>query len=376
MAGIYIHIPFCRQACTYCNFHFSTLLKNKAPFINALISEISLPQQFIDESQPIETIYFGGGTPSLLVDDEINNILKAIKDRFLIDANVEITLETNPDDVNEKVLDQWQTTGINRLSLGIQSFNEEELKWMNRAHNATQAMQSLAWIKKAGFNNYSVDLIYGSPLLSNDDFKRNTEIIFKNEVPHVSCYALTVEPKTLLNKLIETKKTLPINTDKQAEQFELLMKWMNENGLEHYEISNFAKPCMRSRHNSSYWQGKPYFGFGPSAHSYNGKNIRRWNIANNSLYIKSIEESIVPYEEEILTEHQQLNEFIMISLRTMEGINIKKLEYLFGEKYLTSLMKKAKSFIASGSIVCVNNQLQLTSKGKFLADGIAAAMFV
>ncbi len=376
MAGIYIHIPFCRQACTYCNFHFSTSLKNKDAFIGALIKEISLPQQFIEESQPIETIYFGGGTPSLLSADKINNILYALKKRFIIDANAEISLETNPDDVNENTLQQWLNAGINRLSLGIQSFNEAELKWMNRAHNATQAMQSLKWIKQAGFQNYSVDLIYGSPLLSNDDFEKNAEIIFQHEVPHISCYALTVEPKTLLNKLIESKKSLPINTDKQAEQFELLMKWMNEKGYEHYEISNFAKPGMRSLHNSSYWQGKPYYGFGPSAHSYNGKNIRRWNITNNSLYIKSIEESIVPYEEEILTEHQQVNEFLMISLRTMEGINLQKMEYLFGEKYLTPLLKTAEKFIASGSIVCVNNQLQLTSKGKFLADGIAVAMFV
>jgi oxygen-independent coproporphyrinogen-3 oxidase len=376
LAGIYIHIPFCRQACTYCNFHFSTSLKNKEAFINALVKEIALPQLFIDESQPIETIYFGGGTPSLLSIDEIHTILNAIKNRFSIDPNAEITLETNPDDVNENILQQWLNAGINRLSLGIQSFNEVELKWMNRAHNADQAMLSLKWIKQAGFNNYSVDLIYGSPLLSNADFEKNAEIIFKNEVPHISCYALTVEPKTLLNKLIETKKSLPINTDKQAEQFELLMKWMNENGYEHYEISNFAKPGMRSRHNSSYWQGKPYFGFGPSAHAFNGKNTRRWNIANNALYIKSIEENIIPFEEEILTEHQQVNEFLMISLRTTEGIDLQKMTELFGEKYLIPLMKTTERFINSGTVVNVNNHLQLTAKGKFLADGIAAAMFV
>lgn len=375
MAGIYIHIPFCRQACTYCNFHFSTSLKNKEAFINALVKEIYLPQNFIDESQPIETIYFGGGTPSLLNVDEINKILDAIKNRFSIDANVETTLETNPDDVNENILSHWLNAGINRLSLGIQSFNKAELKWMNRAHNASQAMQSLQWIKQAGFNNYSVDLIYGSPLLSNDDFEKNAEILFQNEVPHISCYALTVEPKTVLNKLIETKNSLPINTDKQAEQFELLMQWMNENGYEHYEISNFAKPGMRSRHNGSYWQGKPYHGFGPSAHSYNGKNIRRWNIANNAFYIKSIVEGIIPFEEEVLTQHQQVNEFIMISLRTTEGINLQNIEKLFGENYLNPILKKAERSIAAGTIVCVNNYLQLTSKGKFLADGIAASMF-
>ena len=376
MAGIYIHIPFCRQACTYCNFHFSTSQKNKEAYINALVKEISLSQQFINESDPIETIYFGGGTPSLLSIDEINKILDAIRKRFSIDANAEITLETNPDDVNENILQQWQYAGINRLSLGIQSFNEDELKWMNRAHNATQAMQSLHWIKQAGFKNYSVDLIYGSPLLNNAEFKKNVAFIFQHEVPHISCYALTVEPKTLLNKLIETKKSLPINTDKQAEQFELLMMWMNENGYEHYEISNFAKPGQRSRHNSSYWQGKPYYGFGPAAHSFNGKNIRRWNIANNALYIKSLEQNIIPFEEEILTEQQQVNEFVMISLRTIEGINLEKIESSFGEKYRSTILKSAEKFMASGTLVTLDNHLQLTAKGKFLADGIAAALFL
>ncbi|MEO6404138.1 MAG: radical SAM family heme chaperone HemW [Ferruginibacter sp.] len=375
MAGIYIHIPFCRQACNYCNFHFSTSLKNKNAFLDALNTEISLPQNFINESLPIETVYLGGGTPSLLSGDELTSILNAIKNSYGIAETVEITLEANPDDVSQAALDCWQNIGINRLSLGIQSFIGEELKWMNRAHDASQAIQSLQWIKQAGFLNYSVDLIYGSPLLSNEDFKKNADTIFQFSVPHISCYALTVEPKTVLNKLIQTKKSVPINPDKQAEQFELLMQWMNENGYEHYEISNFAKPGMRSQHNSSYWQGKPYYGFGPSAHSYNGNGARRWNIANNALYIQSIEKKLIPFGEEILSDQQQINEFIMIRLRTAEGIGLETIQSLFGKKYQVTILRSAEKFISAGTLIIDNNHLKLTTEGKFLADGIAAALF-
>ena len=375
MAGIYIHIPFCRQACNYCNFHFSVSLKNKEVLINALIKEIETENNFIKE-QDIETIYIGGGTPSLLNEYELEIIFKVLKKKYLINNDVEITLEANPDDVNENTLEIWKRNGINRLSVGLQSFNEEELKWMNRAHNATQSLKCLDDIRHAGFTNFSVDLIYGSPLQTNDDLQKNFDIIAKRNVPHISCYALTVEPGTLLNKNINAKKTAPVSSDKQAEQFYLLLKMMEKEGYEQYEISNFCKFGYKSKHNSSYWQGVPYFGFGPSAHSFNGFDKRRWNISNNILYIQSLEKNIIPYEEETLTNVQRLNEYIMTALRTSLGINMNYVIQHFGEKNKKQLLNAAQKFIFSGRLILQNENLQLTKEGKFFADGIAGDLFV
>ena len=374
MAGIYIHIPFCRQACTYCNFHFSVSLKNKGSLINTLVKEIETDNNFIKD-ELIETIYIGGGTPSLLNDVEIKILFDALRDRFSIKEDAEITLEANPDDVNENSLQIWKKNGVNRLSVGLQSFNEEELKWMNRAHNANQSLQCLADINDAGFTNFSVDLIYGSPLQTNDDLRRNFEIVSKNNIPHISCYALTVEPGTLLNKNITAKKTAAVNSDKQAEQFYLLLQLMEKDGYEQYEISNFCKPGYRSKHNSSYWQGKPYFGFGPSAHSFNGFDKRRWNISNNGLYIQSLEKNINPYEEEILTSAQRLNEYIMTALRTSEGINMNDVTQRFGEEDKNRINKESQKFITSGRLILHGENLRLTNEGKFFADGIAGDLF-
>ena len=294
MAGIYIHIPFCKQACTYCNFHFSTVLKNRGEMIEAIAKEIKplspkggngeveSEEGFLEE---IQTFYFGGGTPSILNNDELQLIFDALRKRFEFDKNIEITFEANPDDISDEKLQLWKQFGINRLSVGLQSFNEEELKWMNRAHTATESLQCLDKIKVAGFSNYSIDLIYGSPLLSNEEWKKNITIILEKQVPHISCYALTVEPKTALAHIISKNNALKIDEEKQAEQFAILVNELTNAGYEHYEISNFAKPGFRSKHNSSYWQGKAYYGFGPSAHSYDGIKTRRWNIANNALYI-------------------------------------------------------------------------------------------
>ena len=376
MAGIYIHIPFCRQACTYCNFHFSTSTALKADFISSLIKEIGIPQEFIDGDELIDTIYFGGGTPSLLHLDEIQCILDALNKHFKISANAEITLEANPDDVAPVVLKEWLNIGINRLSLGVQSFNEEELKYMNRAHTAIESRRSIDDILEAGFTNFSIDLIFGSPFLNLGTLETNLDIIFSKKVPHVSCYALTVEPKTILNKLIEQKKVMPVNSEEQSEQFLLLMKKMREQGFEHYEISNFAQPGMRSRHNSSYWQGKPYYGFGPSAHSFNGSNKRRWNISNNSLYIKSLQQNLIPFEEEILTQDQKLNEYIMTGLRTKEGINLNFIRDKYGIKFSEDLQVAAKKHIGSNRMIEQNNHLFLTNEGKLFADGIASDLFV
>ncbi len=338
----------------------------------ALKKEISLSAAPVT----IDTIYLGGGTPSLLEPAEINELLTELKRHFSVTANAEITIEANPDDISPAIPGQWLKMGINRLSLGIQSFNEQELRWMNRAHHAPQSIESIDHILAAGFTNFSIDLIYGSPLLTNETFISNINILLEKNIPHVSAYALTVEPKTRLHKMISQHKSDPVDEGRQAEQFDILVSMMEAAGYEQYEISNFAKPGFRSRHNSSYWQGKPYYGFGPAAHSYDGKIIRRWNIANNALYIKSLEQNIIPFEEEILTTTQQLNERIMISLRTMEGLDLEKVKNQFGEKYGVTLLENAQKYVNENKLVARNSKLILTTEGKFFADGIAADLFV
>ncbi|MEO8568910.1 MAG: radical SAM family heme chaperone HemW, partial [Ginsengibacter sp.] len=294
---MYIHIPFCKQACYYCNFHFSTSLSLKEEMIAALKKEIILSYNSNTlDTEIIETIYFGGGTPSLLNKREIEELLFAIKDNYTVNASPEITLEANPDDITIEKLSSWKEAGITRLSIGIQSFKEEDLKWMNRAHNAAEAMECIDMVKDAGFHNFSIDLIYGTPGLTDDEWHDNVKKIIAFGVPHIACYALTVEPGTALQKMIGLNKKEDVDTDDQARQFLLLMKWLRDAGYEHYEISNFAKPNFRSRHNSSYWKGDSYIGIGPSAHSYNGK-ARRWNVANNALYIQSIKNNLIPFEE-------------------------------------------------------------------------------
>ncbi len=375
MAGIYIHIPFCKQACHYCNFHFATSLRQKDDLIAALVNEINLTPLFSASADKIiETVYFGGGTPSLLTMEDLKKISEALHAKFEIACNAEITLEANPDDINAKKLTEWKQTGINRLSLGIQSFNKKELAWMNRAHTAAESLQCMDEIKEAGFTNFSIDLIYGSPLLTNNEWKRNVEVVIEKSVPHISCYSLTVEPKTPLAKLITLNKKQMVDSEKQAEQFLLLMQWMKAAGYEHYEISNYALPGMRSQHNSSYWQGKNYYGFGPSAHSFDGNN-RRWNVANNTKYIQSIEQNTVPYEEEKLTVTQKLNEYIMTSLRTIEGIDLKKIEQDFGQKINAELQGASIKWQKGNKLFADNSKLILTTEGKLFADGIAADLF-
>ena len=348
--------------------------------IAALVNEIRLQPtietnpSFLDKREKINTLYFGGGTPSIINWEELELLFAALNEKFIFSDDIEITLEANPDDITPAKLSVWKNAGINRLSVGIQSFMEDELVWMNRAHTAAESLQCIREIQNAGFTNYSVDLIYGSPLLSNDNWKRNTEIVIQQNIPHISCYALTVEPRTALDKMILQHKKAPVEAEKQAEQFILLMQWMEEAGYEHYEISNFAKPGSRSQHNSSYWQGKKYYGFGPSAHAFDGKS-RQWNIANNALYIQSLKNNIIPFEKEILTETQQLNEYIMTSLRTMEGLNLKFVEDRFGEKASTKLETASKKWVAGNKVVMENKIFRLTKEGKLFADGIAADLF-
>jgi oxygen-independent coproporphyrinogen-3 oxidase len=377
LAGIYIHIPFCRQACHYCNFHFSTSLRYKNEFLAALLKEIELfsEAEGSKEKEPIETIYFGGGTPSLLLTEEIQIIIEQVNKHFPVEPDAEITLEANPDDIIIQKLEGWKQAGVNRLSLGIQSFFEEDLQWMNRAHNAIQAVDNLKFALTR-FPNITIDLIYGTPDLTNEKWKQNVEKVIALNIPHLSCYALTVEPKTPLDKMIRLHQSPGVDSDKQSEQFLLLMQWLENAGYDHYEISNFAKPGHRSQHNSSYWQGKKYIGFGPSAHSFDGKT-RWWNVANNNLYIQSIHNNILPVEKEVLTTTQQMNEFIMISLRTMEGLELDKLQAIDPKAGIKDqILKQSKKYQERGLLEIIGNTIRLTKEGKLMADGIASDLFV
>jgi len=365
LAGIYLHIPFCRQACHYCNFHFTTSLRNKNELIAALLKETELQKNYL-ENEIIETIYFGGGTPSLLPISDLHIQIEKIRETFKVAENAEITLEANPDDIDEIKISEWKNTGINRLSIGVQSFFEEDLQWMNRAHNAQQAKESLQ-LAINQFGNITIDLIYGHPLLTDEKWQAIIDQVISMNIPHISCYALTVETKTPLQKLINEKKKEDVNPGKQSDQFLQLMKSLSEAGYEHYEISNFAQLGFRSQHNSSYWQRKKYLGLGPSAHSFNGVS-RQWNISNNNIYISSLAKNEIPFEKEILTPSQRLNEYIMTSLRTMEGLDLE----LAGSKDLKS---RSQKYIDSGKMKMENNFLKLTNEGKLFADGIAADLF-
>ncbi|HEX8315977.1 MAG TPA: radical SAM family heme chaperone HemW [Flavisolibacter sp.] len=369
-----MHIPFCKQACTYCNFHFSTSLRYKDDLVQALRKEIIAEKDYLG-GEEVATIYFGGGTPSILAVEDCRLLIDDLRKHFAVATDVEITLEANPDDVTPEKAAAWKNLGINRLSIGIQSFFEEELRWMNRAHNADQAKACIENSYAAGIDNLSIDLIYGSPLLTDDMWQQNVETAIGYGIKHLSCYALTVEEKTPLHKNISLQKTIDVDNDKQARQFLQLMEWLRNAGYEHYEVSNFAKPGFRSKHNSSYWKGFSYLGLGPSAHSFNGRE-RRWNIANNNVYIKSINGGGAEREIEKLTPSQQLNESIMISLRTMEGIDLNKMQMEWGEKERKRIEKDLTKYLRTGLIKMSNDHAQLTDEGMLRADGIAADLFV
>nr|WP_294902743.1 radical SAM family heme chaperone HemW [uncultured Lacibacter sp.] len=375
MAGIYIHIPFCRQACNYCNFHFSTSLHYKNDFTEALLKEIVLQSQnnYLN-GQTIETIYFGGGTPSLLEINELQRILQQLQHHFTISPTAEITLEANPDDVHDEKLTGWLQLGINRLSIGIQSLFEEDLQWMNRAHTAEEAKQVISKARAAGFESFTVDLIYGTPGLTDEKWLYNINWVLQQNIHHISCYALTVEEKTPLDKLIRLHKKEDVDAEQQSRQFVLLMDRLQEAGFEHYEISNFAKPGYRSKHNSSYWKGTHYLGLGPSAHSFNG-NSRQWNVANNQQYIQALKEERIPFELETLTQEQQLNEYIMTSLRLMEGCDLDYVTTHFGHALSQQLMAAAQAFTVKGLLIISNDHLVLTKAGKLFADSIASDLF-
>jgi oxygen-independent coproporphyrinogen III oxidase len=375
MSGIYIHIPFCKQACHYCDFHFSTSMKKKDEMVLALAKEIGMRKPF-DSAQDdniIETIYFGGGTPSVLSNDEINFLISEVYKNYKVVENPEITLEANPDDLSAERILELSKSPINRLSIGIQSFYEEDLKMMNRAHNSAEAKKCLEEATKY-FDNISLDLIYGIPGMSDEMWQQNIQTALDFGVPHISSYALTVEPKTALSKLIQTGKIAEPQDEVASNHFMILVEMLQNNGFIHYELSNFGKENYFSKNNSAYWLGKKYIGIGPSAHSYDGEK-RGWNIANNSLYIKAIQNNELPIETETLTISDRYNEYIMTGLRTIWGVSLDRIEKEFGLEYLNYLKKQSEKFLNDDLLSIENNILKPTSKGKFLTDGIASDLF-
>jgi oxygen-independent coproporphyrinogen-3 oxidase len=377
MAGIYLHIPFCKQACHYCDFHFSTSLQSREALIKALLREAELQKNFFSSghgSAVLDTLYYGGGTPSLLPADEIKKLMDTLREYFPVSPSAEVTLEANPDDLTGEKIRGLKEAGINRLSIGVQSFRDSDLRFMNRAHNASEAESSVKRAQDAGITNISIDLIYGVPGLDNAGWKYNLEQAFALDVPHLSCYALTVEEKTALSHMIRTGKTVAPDDSQAEAHFLFLAEEAPKHDFIHYEISNLAREGFHSRHNSSYWSGEPYLGLGPSAHSYNGRN-RSWNIRNNPLYIQSISSGKIPSETETLTTEQRFNEQVMISLRTKEGIDLEKINHQFGGEYLSHLQKIIPTFNVEW-IDSKNGRLALTKKGMLFADHIASALFI
>ena len=389
--GLYIHIPFCKQACHYCDFHFSTSLEKKGEMVNALCEELRMRKGELPGK--VETIYLGGGTPSLLTSEELQQIFDAIYSNYTISENPEITLEANPDDlvddsvslvteesrskvedVMEAKLISFKEMGINRLSIGIQSFFEKDLKLMNRAHNNIEALECIDQAKKH-FENISIDLIYGIPGMTDKRWRKNLETALEMDIPHLSCYALTVEPKTALKKFIEQGKVPPVDEEVAKQHYESLLEITEEAGYRNYEFSNFGKLGFRSRNNTAYWEGKPYLGIGPSAHSYDGE-CRSWNVANNTKYIKSIASGELPSERETLTKKDKYNEYIMTGLRTEKGVSLRNVEEDFGIDFLTYLMEQAFKPLREGHLIMDDKILRIARKSRFMGDGIASDLFM
>jgi len=370
MAGIYLHIPFCRKACTYCDFHFSTSAKGREALLDAMVMELLRRSRELGDA-PVSTIYFGGGTPSLLEPARIAALLQQCSDLFRVQRNAEVTLEANPDDITAERLEQWKAMGVTRLSLGTQSFREDRLKWMGRAHNAEQALKSIALIAKAGFASWTIDLIYGLPQMTLAEWDEQLTIALDHGMPHLSAYCLTVEPKTALAHQVQKSiVSMPGDADQSA-QFDRLMERMEAAGLEHYEISNFGLPGHHSRHNSSYWEGVPYLGIGPSAHSFDGSQ-RRWNVANNARYVQGVVEGVRYWDEELLTPAQRTNERLLTGLRTSKGVELARLEM----DVISHQRRAVERWTATGHLINADGRLVLTKAGRHFADRIASDLFV
>ena len=371
MAGIYLHIPFCRQACSYCDFHFSTSLKHKDELLDAMKRELLMRNQEL--KIPLQSIYFGGGTPSVLSTVEIEELIDLIKSNFILDTEVEITLEANPDDLTKEKVEELANSSINRLSVGIQSFRDADLQLMNRAHNANEAEESLELISK-NFELFTLDLIYGIPGLTNEDWERNIRKALSYNPKHISAYALTVEEKTALEYQIRKKKVAPIDENLAQEQFFILKSILEEEGFEHYEISNFAKDGSYAINNTAYWKGEPYLGIGPSAHSFDQKN-RSWNISNNAKYIKSIRQGVLPLEQEQLSVWESYNEYVMTGLRTMWGIRLEELKSKFSEELFNYFIKSSAAKIELNILIKEKGSIYIHPSKLFFADGIASDLF-
>lgn len=370
MAGIYIHIPFCRKACHYCNFHFSTSMGSKDRIVQAIHSEMAMRKSELPEAL-FNTVYFGGGTPSVLEIAEIQALLDTLKTNYTIDPEVEVTLEINPDDMSFDYLKGLKSNGINRLSIGVQSFQEADLLFMNRNHDAAKALHALALAREVGFESLSADLIYGTPGMSDLQFEANIQTLLDYQVDHISAYALTVEPKTALHHQVKTGKAIAPEDDQTCRQFFLLKTKLNLAGFEHYEISNWALPGRYSRHNTAYWQGVPYLGFGPSAHSFDGLS-RSWNVAANLPFAKAIEAGQRPFESELLTPLDQYNEKVMTALRTMWGLDLKDLP----ENFQTHFNKSITQFIDKAWVLRLEDNFTLTDAGQLMANHIASEVFL
>lgn len=374
MAGIYIHVPFCKQACHYCNFHFSTSLGQKNALLSALYEEIAARKAYLGDAT-INTVYLGGGTPSMLSKSDLTTLFNALYQHFNIADDAEVTLEANPDDLTEEKVAYLAKSPVNRLSIGIQSFVERDLQYMQRAHNAEEARRSVEMAKKAGITNITIDLIYGTPGMDHADWKYNLQTAFDLDVPHLSAYCLTVEPNTALAHEVEKGKAPDVDEVQAQQQFDILRQMATEAGFDHYEISNFAKPGFKSKHNSGYWKGIPYIGLGPAAHSFNGTD-RQWNIANNNKYIKALAHGEPYFEVEQLTPADRLNEYLMTGLRTSMGVNLDHVQKKFGNELMDHVLTEASHHLADGTLRLDNTTLHLPAEHRFLADSIISDLFV
>lgn len=372
MAGIYIHIPFCKQRCYYCDFHFTTSLKNKDAIINAIVFELELRKAEITEE--VKTIYIGGGTPSIIEITDIEIILNAIYKNYSVSQKPEVTIEANPDDITTQKLSELKQTSINRFSVGIQSFHQKDLKFMNRAHDKAQADSCIPMIQDAGFDNITIDLIYGVPNQTHNEWLYNLDKAFELNVPHISAYALTVEEKTPLSKLIQSGKYPNVSDEKAFEDFKTLISKTKEQGFTQYEISNFGREGYFSKHNSSYWKGDQYLGVGPSAHSFNGVE-RRWNLANNKLYLDGINSNKY-FEKELLSEADRFNEYLMTGLRTIWGVSLKKISSDFHPSFITNFVNTVTNLQQEGIVVVNGDIVTIAENSKFQTDGITSDLFV
>lgn len=373
MAGLYVHIPFCRQACHYCDFHFTVSLKNLDSLVHILNKELKMQKNYL-EGEQVNSIYFGGGTPSLLSPKQLDSIINTIYKNYNVKSNLEFTLEANPEDIDDDFLKYLKDTTVNRLSLGIQSFHDEDLHFLNRIHSAHTGEQAIIDCKLHGFNNLNIDLIYGFRYLSIKKWRKNLHKLKEYDIPHFSAYHLTIEKKTVFNYFIKKGQRIILDEKESIRQFEELLKFSENNNFIHYEISNFSKKNLFSTHNIGYWSGENYLGIGPSAHSYNGKS-RRWNVAINKEYIHKINAGSIYYEQEALSKTALFNEYLMTRLRTMWGIDIEYIRSTFGEKYLKEMMKSISGFINSGKIEVSGNYIKLNTEGKKIADYIIGTLF-